>query len=58
MVTAQYHGQCDECERPIIPGQEIRAEDDAWVHVDCGARTATVECVCERCYLVHAGQCF
>jgi len=26
-LTAQYHGQCDECEQPTIPGQQIRAED-------------------------------
>lgn len=58
-LTAQFHGQCTECERPIIPGQEIRRDgDDQWIHDDCGARPARVECVCEKCMLVHAGECF
>jgi len=57
-LTAQYHGQCTECEGPIVPGQQIRSEDDEWVHHDCGARPAKVECVCEKCWLVHAGACW
>lgn len=58
-LTAVYHGQCAECEDPIVPGQQIVSDDDGgWQHVDCGARPERVECVCERCFLVHAGECF
>jgi hypothetical protein len=57
-LTAQYHSRCTECDEPIIPGQQIRAEDDQWVHHDCAATTPTrVECVCEKCFEVHAGEC-
>lgn len=57
-LLAQYHGICTECEDPIVPGQQIESDDDAWRHVNCGELPARVECVCERCFLVHAGECF
>lgn len=55
-LVAEYHGTCEECEDPIIPGQRIQSVDDEWQHVDCNARPARVECVCEKCFLVHAPQ--
>lgn len=57
-VLAQYHGQCSECEFDIVPGQLIERDDDEWRHVDCAAMPEAIECVCQRCFLVHAGACF
>lgn len=56
--TAQYHGSCAECEDPIIPGQRIEGDDGEYQHADCGERPAVVVCTCEKCFLVHAGECF
>ena len=54
---AQYHGTCEECGETIAPGQRIERVDDEYEHVNCGARAETADCVCERCFCVHAGEC-
>lgn len=58
-LTATYHGTCPECEQPISPGQRIERgdSDELWQHADCAEFAATVECVCERCWTVHVGEC-
>lgn len=55
-LTAQFHGSCPECQRPIVPGQQIVSdgEDGEWVHAACGELSATAPCACSRCFLVHA----
>jgi hypothetical protein len=60
--TAQYHGTCEECTGPIVPGQEAayNARDDL-VHLECPPpelELAPTERSCPRCFLVHAGECF
>jgi hypothetical protein len=55
---ATYHGTCPECLQPIVPGQQIETVDDEWLHVSCGSLARTAPCTCERCFLVHAGECF
>jgi hypothetical protein len=58
-LIAQHHGTCPECLEPVVPGQRIETVDDAWQHVLCGETAeTTTECACERCFLVHAGECF
>jgi hypothetical protein len=52
---AQFHGRCNECEQPIIPGQQIHTVDDEWLHVSCGSLAVKVICTCETCMAVHAG---
>jgi hypothetical protein len=56
--TAEYHGTCSLCDDPIVPGQAIRQQDDEWIHDVCGSRADTAPCVCEKCWLVHTGECF
>lgn len=58
-TTAQFHGVCSECSETIAPGQRIVRDDtdEAWRHVDCHAMPETVGCVCEKCWLVHNGEC-
>jgi hypothetical protein len=62
-VTAQYHGTCAECDETIAPGQRIESVVDdidgtIWRHANCHAHADKVECACERCFLVHSGECF
>lgn len=58
-VLAQYHGTCSECEETIAPGERIEpGGDGTWRHVNCGAIPDAAPCVCGRCFLVHAGECF
>jgi hypothetical protein len=58
-LIAQHHGRCPECLEDIVPGQRIESIDDAWQHEVCGARVETPSgCVCQRCFLIHAGECF
>jgi hypothetical protein len=57
-LIAQHHGRCPECETDIVPGQRIESVDDAWQHEICGATAeTTTECACEKCWLVHVGEC-
>lgn len=58
-VLAQYHGTCAECEETIAPGQRIERDDqdETWRHVDCAAMPERAECVCEKCWTVHVGEC-
>lgn len=56
-LTAQYHGVCADCLDPILPGERIDGEDGEWRHARCGALPEKVQCVCERCFLVHVGEC-
>ena len=55
--TAQYFGQCPDCDEKIEPGQLVRYADDELVHTYC-AITPTTEVACKRCFCVHAGECF
>lgn len=63
--VAEYHGTCEECTGPIVPGQEVSydATDDL-VHVECpdplsaGGALRPGEVVCPDCFLIHAGGCF
>jgi hypothetical protein len=58
-LAAQFHGVCSDCEQTIVPGQLIERDGAGdWQHAVCGAMPARVECTCERCFLVHAGECF
>ena len=36
-VTAQYPAQCDACDSPISPGDEITKRGQRWVHASCPA---------------------
>jgi len=61
--TAQYHGTCEECVGPILPGQEVAYDvRDDLVHVECpepaALKAARTERTCARCFLVHAGECY
>lgn len=56
-IVAAYHGVCAECGETITPGQRIETQDEQWRHADCNEMPETVGCVCERCWLVHAGEC-
>ncbi|WP_375490251.1 hypothetical protein [uncultured Jatrophihabitans sp.] len=54
--TATYHGTCTDCDETIAPGQRIERDPDdtGWQHVNCAAPPDRVDCVCERCFLIHA----
>ena len=63
VFTARYHGSCEECCGPILPGQEVayNVRDDL-VHVECPPQFTALdvrpgESVCATCYLIHAGEC-
>lgn len=56
-LTARFHGTCAECGETISPGQRIETgDDDGWRHYRCDELPQRVECVCSRCWLVHAPQ--
>jgi hypothetical protein len=60
--TALYHGNCEACSGPIVPGQEAayNLRDDL-VHVECPPdlfELSAREMRCPSCFLVHAGECF
>lgn len=56
---AKYRGVCADCGSRIEPGQTVEYdEEDELVHTDC-VPTGPVRSAppCERCWLVHAGEC-
>ena len=59
---AKYKGVCAEGDR-IEPGQECDyTTDHQPVHVDCSVgstpKVSRAARHCERCFLVHTGECF
>lgn len=60
--VAKYRGVCAEGDR-VEPGQEVdyTVAGDL-VHVDCSSSAAPkvsrAARHCERCFLVHTGECF
>lgn len=61
--TAQYHGQCSNCEQPIVPGDSCRYNDDnEVVHAkDCDGYAKRLEerpaVICTTCWLTKPCGC-
>lgn len=58
--TALYHGTCNECLEPVVPGQEAtyNLRDDL-VHLECPepADDRPKSPLCGRCFTYHFGEC-
>lgn len=59
--TANFPGECWQCEERIERGDQVRYQDDDVVHADCYADQESVPrqpvTPCSKCFLVHAGEC-
>lgn len=59
---AKYPGYCSECGGEFDAGDEVCYDStDSLVHAvpeDCDPAPARSEKPCEKCFLVHAGDCF
>lgn len=53
---ARYPGVCPNCEERIKPGDPIVDSEDGYVHDDCQTVLPS-KSPCQRCWLVHAGEC-
>jgi hypothetical protein len=53
MITAMYHGQCEACDEPIKPGQQIQRtfNERRYAHVECPEPAPAVKRpVCSSCF--------
>ena len=61
---AKYPGTCDDCGGEFERGTEIRYSSSDLVHADPEECSDTISLdsrpmkVCQKCFLVHAGECF
>jgi hypothetical protein len=58
--TAKFGGTCASCQDDIEAGDEVMFDDDELIHADCTEVPVrhTAMKVCQKCFLVHAGDCF
>lgn len=62
VFTAQYRGTCHECEDTISQGEDVRFDDDGklvhWMCPDEPELSVGSAKPCQKCFLVHSGECF
>lgn len=61
-MKATVNSRCDICDGPIVKDDdEVVKDEDSWIHEACRDRIALDydrEEVCDKCWLVHTGECF